>query len=111
MWFWFKQKKIESDLSVKESSQMTFTQEESASIKDTSMPLVHDYPKSKYKVYWEVINGFSPKEGYSAKLRLNSYQGGIVEESVLTNRSSTDLKKQLAVAIKQKMEKHKVGMG
>lgn len=80
-----------------------------ASPKDVSAPKVTDYPRSKYNVYWEIINDESKEHGYKATLRLNSYMGGVIEEVVFVSRSKEDLKKQVYRAVPGKMNKHRKG--
>lgn len=82
-------------------------QDDKASSKDVTAPKVADYPKSKYSVYWEIINEESKEHGYKATLRFNSYMGGVVEELVFVSRSKEDLKKQVYRAIPGKMNKHR----
>jgi len=81
-----------------------------ASSKDVDAPKVTDYPKSKYNVYWEILNDESPEHGYKSTLRLNSYMGGVVEENIYVSRSKEDLKKQVYRAIPGKMNKHRKGV-
>lgn len=77
--------------------------------KDVTAPKVVDFPRSKYNVYWEIINEESKEHGYKATLRLNSYMGGVVDEMVFVSRSEEDLKKQVYRAIPGKMNKHRKG--
>lgn len=83
------------------------TQVGNPSPKDPTAPKAVDFPKDKYSVYWEIINAESPEHGYKATLRLNSYMGGVVDESVYVSRSKEDLKKQVFRAIPGKMNKHR----
>lgn len=80
-----------------------------AAVKNPAAPKVADFPKSQYNVYWEIINEESPEHGYKATLRLNSYMGGIVDQSVFVSRSKEDLQKQVYRAIPGKMNKHRKG--
>lgn len=86
------------------------TLEDTPSKKDTSGPKITDFPRSKYSVYWEVVNEESKEHGYKATVRFYSYMGGVVDELVFVSRSKEDLKKQVHRAIPGKMNKHRKGM-
>ena len=80
------------------------------SVKDTTAPKTSDFPRDKYNVYWEIFYDESKEHGYKATLRLYSYMGGVVDESVFVNRYKDDLKKQVYAAIPGKMNKYRKGM-
>ena len=77
--------------------------------KNPAAPKAADFPRDKYNVYWEILPSESPEHGYKAVVRLNSYMGGIVDESVYVSRSKEDLQKQVYRAIPGKMNKHRKG--
>lgn len=80
-----------------------------ASLKDVTAPKASDFPRDKYSVYWEIVHNESKEHGYKATLRLYSYMGGVVDESVFVNRYKDDLKKQVYAAIPGKMNKYRKG--
>lgn len=83
---------------------------DTASVKDVSAPKISDFPRDQYSVYWEILHNESKEHGYKATLRLYSYMGGVVDESVFVNRYKDDLKKQVYAAIPGKMNKYRKGM-
>lgn len=79
------------------------------STKEVDAPKISDYPRDKFAVYWEIVHDESKEHGYKATLRLYSYMGGVVDESVFVSRYKNDLKKQVYAAIPGKMNKHRKG--
>lgn len=95
------------EFNVPDSNEPVVVKPGSLASKDITAPKAVDFPKDKYSVYWEIVNEESPEHGYKSTLRLNSYMGGVVDESVYVSRSKEDLKKQVYRAIPGKMNKHR----
>lgn len=66
-------------------------------VEEVSLPLVKDYPKTKYSVYWEILDVDGGKE-----IRFMSYKKGLID-TVRVNKDPAEL----ARVIKNKMSKYK----
>lgn len=69
-------------------------------------PKVADYPKTKYKVYWETVLDTVPG-GYSAIVRFYSFDGGAPKEVKFTEKEVTSLKDNVNKVIHTVMNQNK----
>ena len=68
---------------------------------------VFDYPKSKYKVYWETHLFEHPEGPWVAEIRFMSYNGDHRTHHVVNGVSKEDVQKLANKLIKEKMEDYK----
>lgn len=69
-------------------------------------PKVKDFPKEKYKVYWEIFIDAIPG-GYSALVRFYTFEGTQVKEEKFMTQSVTELRQEVTKLILSTMERNK----
>ncbi len=69
-------------------------------------PKLKDFPKEKYKVYWETFLSPIPG-GYNAVVRFYSFDGGFLKETSLSATSVEELRFDVSALILDTMSKNK----
>lgn len=70
-------------------------------------PKVKDFPKEKYKVYWEIYVDAIPG-GYGALVRFYSFKDGFVQEHQIARQGVSELREEVSKLILRVMEDNKV---
>lgn len=70
-------------------------------------PKCKDFPKEKFRVYWEIFVDAIPG-GYGALVKFYKFEGGFLSEHRISKKTVPELRKEVTAVILRTMESNKV---